>query len=332
MCWRQRPAVGEAGARNAQLIDAETDAHLWGERFDRDTGDLLALQDEITRRIANALSLELVTAEATRATERPDALDYIFRGRAAAYKPPSRDTYAESISLYERALALDPRSVEAQTSLARVLLDRVRIYLTDSRAADIERAEGLVRQALAISPGKPTVHCAKGQLLRTQRRCEEAIPEYDTVLASNRNSMCALHGLGICKVLVGSVNEAIPLLEQTIRLDPRDPYVVYRYDWLGLAHLLDSRTDEAIVWFDKAHNLSPRLAFLHAHLASAYALKGESERAAAELAEARTLSGEGSFSSIARVRAGLLGATPKIHALVEATYFAGLRKAGMPEE
>jgi len=218
---------------NTKLIDAETDAHLWGERFDRDTGDLLALQDEITRRIANALSLELVTAEATRATERPDALDYIFRGRAAAYKPPSRDTYAESISLYERALALDPRSVEAQTSLARVLLDRVRIYLTDSRAADIERAEGLVRQALAISPGKPTVHCAKGQLLRTQRRCEEAIPEYDTVLASNRNSMCALHGLGICKVLVGSVNEAIPLLEQTIRLDPRDPYVVYGMTGLG---------------------------------------------------------------------------------------------------
>src|SRR4029077_3712507 len=101
------------------------------------------------------------------------------------------------------------------------------------------------------------------------------------------------------------------------RLDPRDPYVVYRYDWLGLAHLLESRTEEAIVWFDKARNLSPRLAVLHRHLASAYALKGESERATAELAEARTLNGEGSFSSIARVRAGLLGAAPKIHALVE---------------
>jgi hypothetical protein len=65
---------------------------------------------------------------------------------------------------------------------------------------------------------------------------------------------------------------------------------------------------------------------------SAYSLKGEIERAAAELAEARRLKGAGSFSSIARLRAGGLGAAPKIRALVEATYFAGLRKAGMPEE
>ena len=69
---------------NAQLIDAETDAHLWAERFDRDTGDLFVLQDEITSRIAVALDLELVTAEAARATDHPDALDYILRGRAAA--------------------------------------------------------------------------------------------------------------------------------------------------------------------------------------------------------------------------------------------------------
>ena len=68
---------------NAQLIDAETDAHLWAERFDGDTGDLFALQNEITSRIAIALNLELIAAEAARPTEHPDALDYILRGRAA---------------------------------------------------------------------------------------------------------------------------------------------------------------------------------------------------------------------------------------------------------
>ena len=72
---------------NAQLIDAETDAHLWAERFDRDTGDLFALQNEITSRIAIALNLELIAAEAARPTEHPDALDYILRGRAALSKP-----------------------------------------------------------------------------------------------------------------------------------------------------------------------------------------------------------------------------------------------------
>jgi adenylate cyclase len=65
---------------SAQLIDAATDAHLWAERFDRDTADLFALQDEITSRIANALGVELIAAEAVRPTEHPTALDYILRG------------------------------------------------------------------------------------------------------------------------------------------------------------------------------------------------------------------------------------------------------------
>jgi hypothetical protein len=75
---------------NAQLIDAETDVHMWAERFDGDTGDLFAVQDEITSRIAVALDLELVGAEAARPTEHPDALDYILRGRAARLKLSSR--------------------------------------------------------------------------------------------------------------------------------------------------------------------------------------------------------------------------------------------------
>ena len=137
---------------NAQLIDAETDAHLWAERFDGDTSDLFALQDEITSRIANALGVELIAAEAARPTEHPDALDYILRGRAAWLKPKSRDDYAEAIGLFERALALDPQSVEAQSLLADALANRVLDRMTDSAAADIARAEGLVGQALAASP------------------------------------------------------------------------------------------------------------------------------------------------------------------------------------
>jgi adenylate cyclase len=95
---------------NTQLIDAETDAHLWAERFDGDTEDLFVLQDEVTRRIAFALDLELISAEATRKIDDPDALDCILRGRAAEAKLPTRDTYAEAIGWFERALALDPRS------------------------------------------------------------------------------------------------------------------------------------------------------------------------------------------------------------------------------
>jgi len=128
---------------NAQLIDAENDTHLWAERFDGDTRDLFALQDEVTRRIAIALDLELVGAEASRPAMHPDALDYILRGRSSFAKPPSHASRSETVKLFERALAADPASVEAQSWLAVGLAARVLDGMADSASEDMERAKGL---------------------------------------------------------------------------------------------------------------------------------------------------------------------------------------------
>ena len=84
---------------NAQLIDAETDAHLWAEWCDGDTSDLFALQDEVTSRIAVTLGSELVRVEIARPIQHPDALDYILRGRAVMGKPRSRENWALAASL-----------------------------------------------------------------------------------------------------------------------------------------------------------------------------------------------------------------------------------------
>jgi adenylate cyclase len=169
----------------AQLIDAETDAHLWAERFAGDAGDLFALQDELTNRIAVALDLELVDAAAARPTERADTRDYILRGRAARLKPPSRENRAEAVSLFERALALDQKSVAAQSWLAIELTARTLAFMTDTAAADIVRAEGLAERALAASPRSPLARFAKAQVLRTQYRYGEAILEYEIAIALN---------------------------------------------------------------------------------------------------------------------------------------------------
>jgi TolB-like protein/Tfp pilus assembly protein PilF len=320
---------------NAQLIDAQTDAHLWAERFDGDVSNLLALQDEVARRIAIALNVEMVAVEAARPTDNPDALDYILRGRAASAKPPSPDKYAEVIDLFEHALTLDPKSVEAQSRLVTYLMARVLDNMASSPAADIARAEMLAEQALAASPRSALAHHAKGQVLRAQRRYAEAIPEYETVLAVNRSWVSALHHVGQCKLFAGSIDETIPLLEQAIRLSPRDPELGNFFQVIGQVHLLQSRTDEAILWFEKARNANPVHSGMRAYLASAYALKAETERAAAELLQAQRLANDDRYSSIARLRAGGNGGywgVPKIRALFEATFFAGLRKAGMPEE
>jgi len=326
----------------AQLIDAETDAHLWAERFDRDTGDLFILQNEITSRIANALNLQLIAVEAARPTEHPDALDYILRGRAALLKPESRDSFAEAISLFEHALSLDPQSVEAQTMLAGSLANRVLTGLTapantglaTSGTADLVHADELISRALAASPRYALAHHVKGQVLRAQNRWGEAIPEYETALASNPNFVVALNGLAQCKLYGGSIEEVIPLEEQAIRRSPHDPQIGTWYGSIGMVHLLQSRTEEAIGWLEKARSAAPAKPFNHLPLAAAYGLSGDVDRAATELAEARRLRGKGSFSSIARMKAGGLwgSLSPKIRTLFEATYVAGLRKAGIPEE
>jgi adenylate cyclase len=309
---------------NAQLIDAETDAHLWAERFDGETGDLFTLQDEIASQLANALGVELIAAEAARPSEHADALDYILRGRAG--KP----TFGEAISLFERALELDPRSVEAQSQLAHLLSGRVLTGISSQPPAELARAQGLVDQALAASPRYAFAHFVKGQVLRAQERWEEAIPEYERALALDRNLVAALSGLAWCKLNGGSIEEVIPLAEQAIRLSPRDPLIGVRYLLIGTVHLLQSHIDQAIVWFEKARSDMPAAPFVRSHLASAYALRGETERAASELAEARRLSGGDLFSSIAKLKT--YPEAPNLRAFYEATYFAGLRKAGMPEE
>jgi TolB-like protein/tetratricopeptide (TPR) repeat protein len=325
---------------SAQLIDAETDAHLWVDQFDSDISDLLTLQNEITSRIAITLNVELSRREAASPTNNPDALDYILRGRAAYWKTglQSRDLFAETLGLYERALALDPRSVEAQSQVANMLAIRAGNGWTESPASDFRRAEELVEQALAASPRDYLAHYAKGSVLRFQGRCDQAIPEYERALESNPNWLNSSDFLAACKMMTGSMETAISLEQQAIRLGPRDPYIGNFYSRIGQAHLLLAQTDEAIIWFEKAAGAIPGYGVPHAYLASAYALKGETERASAELAEARRLAADGRYSSIARLKAaGTVGGpgywgVPKVRALFEATYFAGLRKAGVPEE
>ena len=245
-------------------------------------------------------------------------------------KPLSPATYAEAIGLFERALVLDPQSIEAQSSVAGILAGRVTEEMTTSRVADLERADALVTKALAASPRSPIAHFARGQVLRAQDRYIEAIPEYETVIAFNHNSVAAISALADCKLHVGPIEEVIPLQERALRLSPRDPLVSNMYGRIGIAYLLQSRIDEAIIWLVKARDANPALSFPHGALVAAYALKGDAEHASAELAEVRKLNND-FFRSVGRLRARY-SEVPKMRALFEATYLAGLRKAGVPTE
>jgi TolB-like protein/class 3 adenylate cyclase len=322
----------------AQLIDAERDAHLWAERFDGDTGDLFGLQNEITGQIARALQFELVIADAGRLTEHRDVVDYILQGRAAWWKSTYGTNYAEALELFERALALDPRAVEAQIWSALMLVNRVLDFASgffhyDAPDVELQRADELIAQALAVSPNSPWAHYVKGQVLRAQLRYEDAAIEFETAIAFDRNLANAYAWLGRCKLLIGSVDEVIPPTEYAIRLSPRDRNVAPWYGQIGAVHLLKARTDEAVRWLEKARSAHAGLHFIHAYLAAGYALKGETGRASVALDEAHKLSDR--YSSIARLKTASgtpWFEPPKLRALAEATFFAGLRLAGVPEE
>lgn len=123
------------------------------------------------------------------------------------------------------------------------------------------------------------------------------------MLTINRNSVGALADIGWCKLSTGPIEEVIGLVEQAIRLSPRDPYIAYRYSQIGRVRLLQSSTDEALLWLERARDANPGHPLFHAWLASAYGLKGDTERAAGEFAETRRLSPEDRYSSIARLKA-----------------------------
>jgi adenylate cyclase len=140
-------------------------------------------------------------------------------------------------------LALDPGSEKVQSFLAWQLAARVLDQMTDSAASDLVHAELLPDRALTAFPSTALVHYAKAQVLRAQQRFEEAILQYEQVLALNRNWV--------------PFEEAIPAQERAIRLSPRGP-LIWLYDyWIGQVHLLQSRVDQSILWFEKARTTNP---------------------------------------------------------------------------
>src|SRR6202030_29749 len=117
--------TGEQVRVNAQLIDAESGAHLWADQFDTNRAKLAEAQSEITGRLAWTLNMQLLSYASHRIEREnaadPDARDLVMRGWAWWYRPSSIANAQEALRAFERALELDPRSAEARIGIARVL-------------------------------------------------------------------------------------------------------------------------------------------------------------------------------------------------------------------
>jgi class 3 adenylate cyclase/tetratricopeptide (TPR) repeat protein len=328
---------GEQIRVNVQLIDAETGAHVWADRFDTDRTNLPEAQDLIIGRLARSLNLELVR-DAGRQIEReqaaaPDARDVVMRAWALWYGPGYPANAKESLRGFERALEIDPRSIDAKLGIARVLVGIVGDGLSNSVQQDKTRTETLLSEVLERDPNRSLAHAVLGVLRRIEGRLAEAQTEFEAAVALDRNDAWAVRQLGLTLSGQGQPEAAIPYLEKAIRLSPREPTVGSVYASLGAQHLYLGHTEEAIRFGRKARAENPRIWWIRLVVAGALGLNGDVDEARAEIAEALKLKSE--VNSVAKWRS--LGATmgigdPRFQALMEKTVYAGLRRAGFPDE
>ena len=165
---------------NAQLIDADTGAHLWADRFEEEVADLFKLQDQVVARLANSLDWELMKAEANRSarSKNPDGVDLVMRGldllRQDALSPTKDNTNAARV-LLDQALAIDPNDARALGGEALTYLLEYgygwRTPGTDYDAKIIAQAD----RAIALDPGSMWAYWAKGLYLNSLNRPDEAL-------------------------------------------------------------------------------------------------------------------------------------------------------------
>jgi adenylate cyclase len=311
---------------NAQLIDGETGAHLWADRFQEDVADLFKLQDDVVARLANTLSHELIRAEAEAATrsKNPDSIDLDMRGRVAvlqwAQQPPTKDELVAVRALFERALEIDPKDADALVGSASTYMYEYVLGWTDPETDYDAKILGQADRSIALARNNTWAFGVKSAYLNMTLRPNDALRAANAGLALNSNYAYLLAQRSTAETYLGQFEQAKSDIQQAMRLSPRDPRMGTWHNLLadaelGLGHL-DTVIDEA----NKAIDAGWRVWYSYLNLATAHALKGDMDQAKAPFAEARRLNPKLSVK-------WLVGRKPVLQPAFDA-----LHKAGLPED
>jgi adenylate cyclase len=314
---------------NAQLIDAESGAHLWADRFEEDMADLFKLQDEVVARLANSLGLALTNAEAQRGarSKNPDAIDLTMRGWALFWsafpKPPNevRESLKQARALFDRALAIDPNDAEALAGSANAYFEEYFSGWTDPQTDYEANILGQANRAIFLDPDNVRAYDDKALYLSlVSHRYSEALGVADAGLAINPNFAPLFVARIVAENSLGHFEQAKVDAQRAMQLSPRDPLIGIFHVDAGDAEISLGHFDAAIDEYRKAIDSGTPQFFAYSNLAAAYAHAGKMDEAKAALAEARRL-------NPAITVKWMKEHTPNLPAV-----FGGLRKAGLPEE
>ncbi|HEY2610994.1 MAG TPA: hypothetical protein VGI94_09310 [Reyranella sp.] len=328
-------SVQNAGERirvNAQLVDAESGAHLWAERFDKPRADLLDMQDEVTTRLARTIHIELIAAESRRATrehpDRFDSVDHTLHGWRAWNQHLSQEAARQARRYFEAALQLDEHNVGALLGFANAHMWEVNMYASDDRAGQIRAAEAAVTKALALSPDSADAHVTYGTVLFAMRAPERALREFEFAVSLESNLATAHGYLGLMKFFLGRAGDTRAHAVEAMRLSPRDPLLFHWYFIIGVADVYLGRVVHGLENLRKSVEINPNWGLSQFVLAGALALAGLLAEAAEVCAVARRLAPN---FTIAKFRAEAVSDNP-VYLAQREHFYKGLQLAGVPED
>lgn len=275
---------GDRLRMTAQLADAESGAHVWAETFDRQLADVFAIQDEVTRRIVDALKLKLTlaqTAEATSGgTNDIEALDLLMRGRAFLNGPNQNlDVHKRAIDLFRRAIALDPSYVDALGELAIAHHVDYLNRWTDDPDGSLKEAQRLGDRMVELAPDHAGGHFVVALTAMVARDFDRFRSEAAIVIALNPDAGIASDLQGHLCLANEEPLEAVPHFERCMRLDPSLSRTLLYLQFLGRAYFYAGRYETAVSLFRERILLMPDTDTSRGYLASALGHLGKFEEA-----------------------------------------------------
>jgi len=322
-------SVRRAGARlriTAQLVDAITGGHHWAERYDRELGDIFAMQDEITRSVVAAIEPRLLAAEGVRAFSRSSedlgAWELVARAQTHLWRLTHSDNKAATDAL-KRAVEAYPDYAPARGLLGFCLVFAAHNGWT-GRDEGLRAGHDHIVRAIALDDCDPWGQIASGYWSMMERRTQESIAAFRRAVDLNPNSAAAHCYLSHGLAFAGQERDAITHGEEAIRLSPLDPEMAMMLGGIAVAHYTAGRYPEALRYSSELLRLRPGFHGAQRLHCASLAQVGRIDEARAYLATVRR---EQPQLSVDWIRASVPYQTPE---LME-HFLDGMRKAGLDE-